>query len=152
MSKKTLLLVEDNPDDVELTLIAFKRSHFAHKVEIAQDGVQALDYLFGTGAYDGRDRNDIPVLVLLDLNLPKINGFEVLEKMRQDPVLKDIFVVILTSSSREEDKTRAMNLGANVYLQKAVDFDEFIMLVQRLEAFISAQKHNPELSSPLEPA
>jgi len=128
-----VLLVEDNPAEVDLTLIACKQINFPYKVVVTRDGIEALDYLMGTGKYAGRDKKNTPVLVLLDLKMPRLNGFEVLERMRRDPLLKDIFVVILTSSMEEKERMRAMNLGADLYLQKAVDFDEFSAALRQLE-------------------
>jgi len=138
MSEKTVLLVEDNPADVDLTLIAFRQIHFPFKVVVARDGIEALEYLFGTGKYAGRDKNDVPMLILLDLKMPRMNGFDVLKKMREDPSLKHVYVVILTSSSQEGDRTKAMNLGADLYLQKAVDFDEFVEIVQQVETLMTS--------------
>jgi two-component system, response regulator len=135
--EKTVLLVEDNFADVNLTMIAFKEINFPYQVVVAGDGLEALDYLFGTGKYEGRDKNDIPMLMLLDLKMPKMNGFEVLKRMRTDPAMKHVFVAILTSSREEKDRTEAMSLGADLYLQKAVDFDEFVEIVKQVEALMS---------------
>lgn len=135
--EKTVLLVEDNLADVNLTMIAFKEIKFPYQVVVASNGLEALDYLFGTGKYAGRDKSDTPMLMLLDLKMPKMNGFEVLKRMRADPAMKHVFVAILTSSREEKDRTEAMTLGADLYLQKAVDYDEFVGIVRQVEALMS---------------
>jgi two-component system response regulator len=124
--KNIILLVEDNPDDVELTRRAFKQSNIANRVVVAQDGAEALDYLFAAGAWEGRPPEEDPVLVLLDLKLPKISGLEVLERLRADPRTRLLPVVILTSSVEERDVIRGYDLGANSYIHKPVDFTQFI--------------------------
>ena len=125
MKKSIILLVEDNPDDVTLTLRAFEKSKLANEVVIAQDGVEALDYLFATGAYAGRDTSVMPQLVLLDLKLPKLDGMEVLRRMRAEDRTRVLPVVILTSSKEEQDVVNGYNLGANSYIRKPVDFAQF---------------------------
>ena len=132
MKDKTILLVEDNPDDVKLTLHALKECNIANKVVVAGDGVEALDYLFGTGAYAGRDLNDRPAVVLLDLKLPKVDGLEVLRRLRADPHGKRQPVVVLTCSKEEQDVVASYDLGANSYILKPVDFDRFIEAVRHL--------------------
>jgi two-component system response regulator len=132
MDNKIILLVEDNPDDVELTLRAFKQNNIFNKVVIAKNGVEALDYLFGKGIYAGRDVKDLPVVTLLDLKLPKINGMEVLKTMRQNELTKLLPVVILTSSAQEEDVASGYKLGANSYVRKPVDFKEFAVAIKSL--------------------
>ncbi len=127
-----ILLVEDNPDDEELTLLAFKKSKLSNEIIVAHDGVEALDYLFGTGDYTGRDTSDLPQLVLLDLKLPKLDGIEVLERIRTDERTRLLPVVILTSSREQEDLIRSYTLGANSYIRKPVDFNQFIEAVQQL--------------------
>jgi two-component system, response regulator len=127
-----ILLVEDNPDDVALTMRAFKKNHIANPVILAKDGVEALDYLFGTGTHQGRDTQLQPSLVLLDLKLPKVDGIEVLRKMRSDDRTKWLRVVILTSSKEEQDIAQSYSLGANSYIRKPVDFDEFIRAVGQI--------------------
>ncbi len=125
MENKVILLVEDNPDDVALTIRAFKKSDISNKIIVAKDGVEALDYLFGTGMYAGRDVKDMPVVILLDLKLPKIDGLEVLKSIRQNEFTKLLPVVILTSSVEEKDKINGYRLGANSYVRKPVDFNQF---------------------------
>jgi two-component system, response regulator len=132
MNNKIILLVEDNPDDVALTLRAFKKNNISNKVIVASDGLEALDYLFGRGKYAERDIKDIPVVVLLDLKLPKINGLEVLKTIRQDEALKLLPVVILTSSSQEEDVISGYKLGANSYIRKPVNFNDFQQVIKVL--------------------
>jgi two-component system, response regulator len=132
MDSKTILLVEDNPDDVVLTLRAFEKNHIFNKVVVAKDGVEAIDYLFGTGSYAGRDVKDLPVVVLLDLKLPRIDGLEVLKQIRQNQFTKLLPVVILTSSSEEKDVTNGYELGANSYVRKPVAFEQFVEAVKHL--------------------
>jgi two-component system response regulator len=132
MTKKPILLVEDNPDDEALTLRAFKSCNIANEVIVARDGVEALDYLFGAGQYAGRDVTDLPAVVMLDLKLPKIDGLEVLRRLRADERTKLAPVVILTSSREERDVVNGYRLGANSYIRKPVDFEQFTMAVQRL--------------------
>ena len=132
MDNKIILLVEDNPDDVELTLRAFKKNNISNKVIVAKDGVEALDYLFGKGMYAGRDMKDMPVVTLLDLKLPKIDGLEVLKTIRQNELTKLLPVVILTSSIQEEDVINGYKLGANSYVRKPIDFKEFVEAIKLL--------------------
>jgi two-component system, response regulator len=128
----TILLVEDNPDDEELTLRALKKNHITNEVVVARDGAEALDYLFGTGAYKGRDASTLPQVVLLDLKLPKLDGLEVLRRLRSDKRTKLLPVVILTSSNEEQDRMRGYDLGANSYVRKPVDFVQFTEAVRQL--------------------
>ncbi|MGB5961266.1 MAG: response regulator [Coleofasciculaceae cyanobacterium] len=134
MSNKTvlILLIEDNPDDEELTLLAFEQSRIVTEVVVARDGVEALDYLFGTGKFASRNVDNLPALVLLDLQLPRINGIEVLERMRADDRTKYIPVVILTTSNEQQDLLNSYKLGCNSYIRKPVDFDQFQTAVQQL--------------------
>jgi two-component system response regulator len=130
--EKTILLVEDNPDDVELTLRALKQHNIKNAISVVRDGAEALDYLFATGAYAGRDTSGIPALVILDLKLPKVDGLEVLQRMRADERTKLIPVVILTSSKEERDMVNSYKFGANSYVQKPVDFTQFVEAVRQL--------------------
>ncbi len=132
MYHTTILLVEDNPDDEALTLRAFKKNNIKNDVVVAHDGVEALDYLFGTGTYAGRDSNATPAVVLLDIKLPKIDGLEVLRRLREDERTKLTPVVILTSSKEEQDLVRGYALGANSYVRKPVDFSQFTEAVRQL--------------------
>ncbi len=132
MKDKIILLVEDNPDDVELTIRAFKKNNISNKVIVAKDGAEALDYLYGTGMYAGRDIRDMPVVVLLDLKLPKIDGLEVLKGIRQNESTKLLPVVILTSSVEQNDVINGYNLGANSYIRKPVDFEQFAEAIKSL--------------------
>ncbi|MCK9196224.1 MAG: response regulator [Syntrophales bacterium] len=132
MTEKIILLVEDNPDDVELTLRAFRKNNILNRVIIAKDGVEALDFLFGTGVHAGRDIKDLPIVTLLDLKLPKIDGMEVLKKIRQDERTRLLPVVILTSSSEEKDVINGYSLGANSYIRKPVEFSQFVEAIKQL--------------------
>ena len=132
MKQVCILLVEDNPDDVELTLRAFKNSNIRNEIVVARDGAEALDYLFVTGAYAGRDADIMPAVILLDLRLPKIDGLEVLRRLRADARTKLLPVVILTSSKEERDLINGYKLGANSYIRKPVDFVQFSEAVGQL--------------------
>ncbi|MBM4306999.1 MAG: response regulator [Deltaproteobacteria bacterium] len=135
MSNKIILLVEDNPDDEALTLRALKKNNILNEVIVARDGVEALDYLFGTGKYAGRDLNNMPQVILLDLKLPKIEGMEVLRRIRADERTKLLPVVILTSSKEERDLINGYKLGANSYIRKPVDFDQFREAIKQLKLY-----------------
>ncbi|HTL67436.1 MAG TPA: response regulator [Lacunisphaera sp.] len=132
MKAKTILLVEDNPDDVKLTLHAFENCGIVNRILVVNDGVSALDYLLGTGAQAGRNPNDQPAVVLLDLKLPKLDGLEVLRRLRADPRTRRQPVVVLTSSKEEQDVIVSYDLGANSYIRKPVDFDQFTEAVRQL--------------------
>lgn len=132
MKSKLILLVEDNPDDVKLTLKAFERSHLGNRVEVACDGVEAIDFLFGTGKYASRDLSIMPEVVLLDLKMPRMDGLEVLRRIRSDSRTKLLPVVVLTSSLEEQDRIESYRLGTNSYVRKPVDFHEFVDAVQQL--------------------
>jgi CheY-like chemotaxis protein len=132
MSSKKILLVEDNTDDVLLTLRALQRANILNEVVVARDGVEAYDYLTSTGQYAGRDQNDMPVVVLLDLKMPRMGGLEFLKKIRNINDLKFLPVVILTSSKEDRDVCESYNLGANSYIQKPVDFDQFVQAIKTL--------------------
>lgn len=129
---KVILLVEDNPDDEELTLRALKKNNIRNEIVVARDGVEALDYLFGKGKYQGRDTSDTPQLILLDLKLPKIDGIEVLKQIRSDDRTKLLPVVILTLSKEQQDLVNGYSYGANSYIRKLVNFKEFIEAVGQL--------------------
>lgn len=126
------MLVEDNPDDVELTLRSLRKSNIMNEVVVINDGAEALDYLFGTGSHKGRDTSVLPELVLLDLKLPKVDGMTVLKRLREEERTKLLPVVIFTSSKEEKDLLDGYNLGANSYVHKPVDFVEFAEAVGRL--------------------
>ena len=130
--QRLILLVEDNDDDVELTLRALRRNRVDSRVDVVRDGAEALEYLFATGGHAGRDVRDDPNLVLLDLKLPKVGGLEVLERLRADPRTRRLPVVILTSSNVESDLARSYDLGANSYIRKPVDFTQFMEAVNQL--------------------
>jgi CheY-like chemotaxis protein len=130
--EKIILLVEDNPDDVKMTLRALKKSNILNEVVVAKDGVEALDYLFCTGAYAGRDQKCPPQIIMLDLNMPRIGGLEVLQRIRADERTKTLPVVVLTTSSEDVDRIESYRLGANSYVRKPVDFDQFTKAVQHL--------------------
>jgi two-component system, response regulator len=132
MTSKIILLVEDNPDDEELTLKVFKKNNIFNEVVVARDGVEALDYLFATGKYADRSPTRLPHLILLDLKLPKLGGLEVLEQVRADPRTALIPVVILTSSSEEMDILSSYRLGANSYVRKPVEFQQFAEVIKKL--------------------
>lgn len=127
-----ILLVEDNPDDEALTLRALRRANVGNDIVVARDGVEALDYLFGTGSHAGRDTRELPQVMLLDLKLPRIDGLEVLRRVRADEHTRVLPVVILTSSNEERDRIDGYTLGANSYVRKPVDFNEFVDAVRQL--------------------
>jgi two-component system response regulator len=132
MSSKVILLVEDNPDDVTLTLRALKKNNIVNEVIVAHDGEEALEYLTATGTYAGRTVADLPQVVLLDLKLPKVSGLDVLRAVRADQRTHLLPVVILTSSTEERDIVSSYDLGANSYIRKPVDFDQFLEAVRQL--------------------
>ena len=132
MNEKVILLVEDNQDDVELTLRAFKKNNISNEVIVAHDGQEAVDFLFGSGKYSKRDTTILPTLILLDLQLPKIDGQQVLKKIRANEKTKLIPVVIMTSSKEESDLLNGYKNGCNSYVQKPVDFTEFNLAIQNL--------------------
>lgn len=132
MNSRILLLVEDNPSDIKLTRRALEQSRVTNRLIVAEDGVEALDYLFATGASAGRDVADLPSLVLLDLKLPKMDGLEVLRQIRADARTRRLPVVILTSSQAEQDIIASYDLGANSYIRKPVDFKQFAEAVRQL--------------------
>jgi len=132
MKTKQILLVEDNPDDVKLTMRALQKSKILNEVVVAEDGVVAIDYLFGTGRFAGRDIKVMPQLILLDLKMPRMDGLEVLNRIRADERTKLLPVVILTTSSEDKDRLESYNLGANSYVRKPVDFNRFAEAVHQL--------------------
>src|SRR5579862_2011767 len=132
MFHKSILLVEDNADDEALTIRALAKNNVTNNLVVARDGVEALDYLFGTGAHAGRDTSKLPGLVLLDLKLPRIDGLEVLRRLRADPRTKRLPVVVLTSSKEEQDVVMSYDLCANSYIRKPVDFNQFAEAVRQL--------------------
>jgi two-component system, response regulator len=134
-SDKIILLVEDNEDDEALTLRALKKNQITNPIQIARDGVEALDYLLGTGAHAERDTTVQPQLVLLDLNLPRISGHEVLKRIRADQRTRHLPVVVLTSSKEDEDIVQSYENGANAYVRKPVEFGQFIDAVKALGVF-----------------
>jgi two-component system response regulator len=146
VSAKTILLVEDNPDDEALTLRALKKNNIQNEVIVARNGADALDYLFGTGAHAGRDLRMMPTLILLDLKLPKIDGLEVLRRIRADERTKLLAVVILTSSKEERDLVDGYSLGANSYIRKPVDFGQFAVAIRELGLYWLVLNESPPLS------
>jgi len=132
MKTKHILLVEDNPDDVELTIRALAKSHVANKLDLAADGVEAMEYLAGTGKFAGRDPSVLPQVVLLDLKMPRMDGLEVLRRIREDERTRLLPVVVLTTSSEERDRIESYKLGANSYIRKPVDFVQFAESVRQL--------------------
>jgi two-component system response regulator len=132
MAERAILLVEDNPDDEALTLRAFRKNNIKNDIVVARDGAEAIDYVFATGAHAGRDVGDLPEVVLLDLKLPKVDGLEVLRRIREDERTRLLPVVILTSSKEEQDLAAGYRLGCNSYVRKPVNFDDFIEAVNRL--------------------
>lgn len=135
MNAKKILLVEDSPDDQELIRIAIAEEHIANEIISLSDGAQALDYLFGRGSYDGRDISDTPLVILLDIKLPKVNGLEVLQQLRADPRTSLIPVVILTSSNEEQDVLTSYKNHVNSYVRKPVDFEQFTKAVKQLQLY-----------------
>ena len=132
MNNKQILLVEDNPDDVKLTLRALERSRIANEVVVVQDGVEAIEYLSGTGKFSGRNSDVLPQVVLLDLKMPRMDGLEFLQRIRAEEKTRLLPVVVLTTSSEDRDRVESYKLGANSYVRKPVDFNQFADAVQNL--------------------
>jgi two-component system response regulator len=132
MSERYILLVEDNPDDEELTLLSLRKNNLAHDIVVVRDGVEAIEFLFGTGQYAGRDITQAPTVILLDLKLPKLDGLGVLKRLRNDDRTRNLPVVVLTSSSQDADVLASYNLGANSYVRKPVEFGAFVEAVSNL--------------------
>ncbi|MGC2671462.1 MAG: response regulator [Candidatus Acidiferrum sp.] len=132
MKNNVIMLVEDNPDDEALTVRALRKNKIVNEVVVARDGVEALDYLFGEGVHTGRNTAEVPQVVLLDLKLPKLDGLGVLRRLRADDRTKLLPVVILTSSNEDQDRINGYDLGANSYVRKPVDFDQFVMAAAQL--------------------
>jgi CheY-like chemotaxis protein len=143
MSSKTILLVEDNPSDIDLTKRALEKAHILNELVVAEDGQEALDYLFGTGNYAGRASHQLPALVLLDLKLPGIDGLEVLKRVRENPITHRQPVVILTSSKEEFDITLSYDLGVNSYIRKPVDFFQFAEAIEHLGLYWLVMNETP---------
>jgi two-component system response regulator len=142
-----ILLVEDDPNDVELTLHALKKHNLTNRIQVVRDGAEALEFLFATGAYAGRDIKNIPKVVLLDLKLPKVDGLEVLRRVKGDPRTRMIPIVILTSSREERDLVEGYKLGANSYIVKPVDFEQFTEAVRQLGLYWMLLNHPPALQA-----
>lgn len=142
MDVRTILLAEDNQNDVELTLAAFAQNHLLNEVVIVRDGAQVLDYLYARGAYEGRLSGN-PGLILLDLKMPKVDGLEVLRIVKNEPSLRSIPIVILTSSRQERDLVHSYNLGVNAYVVKPVDFQEFVQAVKAIGGFWAVVNEPP---------
>lgn len=143
---ETILLVEDNPDDIELTMRAFRKNNIANNIVVTHDGVEALDYLFGHGDYTERDTAEIPRLILLDLKMPKMDGLHVLERLRADERTKLTPVVILTSSKEEQDLVSSYKSGANSYVRKPVDFNQFLEAVRQIGLYWLLINESPEVN------
>ncbi|GLI38683.1 response regulator [Geobacter hydrogenophilus] len=143
MSEKMILLVEDNSDDEALTIRALKMNNLLNEIVVARDGAEALDFLFGTGAYAGRDTTNMPELVLLDLNLPKLSGLDVLKRIRSDARTQLLPVVVLTTSDEDRDRVDSYRLGANSYIGKPVNFEEFSKSVRQLGVYWLALNIGP---------
>ncbi len=143
MEEKVILLVEDNPDDVVLTKMALEKSRIVNRLVVAEDGEVALDYLFSRGKFTDRDSKQMPEVVLLDLKLPRVDGLEVLRQVRANPATNLLPVVVLTSSSEDQDMIKSYKLGCNSFIIKPVDFDQFVNAVQQLQMYWLVLNRNP---------
>jgi two-component system response regulator len=143
MEDKMILLVEDNPDDEALTIRALKKNNIGNRLVVVRDGVEAIDFLFGSGTHKDRDLKDVPQVVLLDLKLPKMDGLEVLRRIRENEATRLLPVVILTSSKEEQDILKGYKLGANSYVRKPVDFDQFVEAVRQLGLYWLVLNESP---------
>lgn len=143
-----ILLVEDNPTDLELALRIFKKHRIANQIEVARDGVEALDFLFGEGAHAGRGSIQVPKVILLDLKLPRIGGIEVLRRIKSDPRTRSIPIVVLTSSREEKDLLESYQLGVNSYIVKPVDFDQFSDCLRDIGMYWLLSNTPPKIHAP----
>jgi len=148
MNSKIILLAEDNPSDIGLTKRALAKSHVANELVVAEDGQEALDYLFGAGRYAGREVTQVPALVLLDLKLPRVDGLEVLQRIRADARTRRLPVVVLTSSKEEEDMAASYDLGVNSYIRKPVDFSQFAQAIEQLGLYWLVLNETPPTVRP----
>lgn len=144
MKDRFILLVEDNPDDEELTLVGLKKSGLLNEVKVVRDGEEALNFLLATGEFEDRDPNSVPSVILLDLKLPKLGGFEVLQRIRANPVTRSVPVVMLTSSNEEEDVVASYKMGANSFVRKPVEFNRFTDAVRQLGLYWMLLNEPPE--------
>jgi CheY-like chemotaxis protein len=147
LNNKTILLVEDNPSDINLTKRAFEKGHITNNLVVAEDGQEALDYIFGKGIYANRDISQLPTLILLDLKLPKVSGLEVLKRIRAAEIIKRLPVVILTSSKEDEDVAASYDLGVNSYIRKPIDFNQFVEAIKYLGLYWLVINEPPPLES-----
>jgi two-component system response regulator len=145
MTDRYILLVEDNPDDEELTLLSLRKNNLGHEIVVVRDGVEAIEFLFGTGQYAGRDLSRTPTVVLLDLKLPKLDGLGVLKRLRADERTRTLPVVVLTSSSQDADVLASYNLGANSYVRKPVEFGSFVEAVSNVGLYWGTLNRPPPL-------
>ena len=145
MTERFILLVEDNPDDEELTLLSLRKNNLGHEIVVVRDGVEAVEYLFGTGQYAGRDPNRLPTVILLDLKLPKLDGLGVLKRLRADERTRSLPVVVLTSSSQDADVLASYELGANSYVRKPVEFGAFVEAVSSVGLYWAQLNRAPPL-------
>ncbi|MDB6137864.1 MAG: two-component system response regulator [Verrucomicrobiaceae bacterium] len=140
-----ILLVEDNPDDLELTIRALRKAHLANRIQITRDGAEALEFIYGEGRYAGRDISNLPKLILLDLKLPLVDGLEVLQRIKADPLTSAIPTVVLTSSKEQSDVLASYRLGVNSYIVKPVDFERFAKAVQDLGMYWLLLNQSPKI-------